>query len=131
MVTMNMWKKLLPLAGVIVIPVSLAVASGALTGENTPPQIADRPALTDRVIPTAPVSDSSRLDDDDDDNDDLEGNGLNDDGLVAPSTVAPAPIQPAPSIQYQPAPGPTYYDDDDDDDWDDDWDDDDDDWDDD
>lgn len=53
-------KKLLPLAGVIAVPVLLAVAGGALTSDDTPPNISNEPAVTDRELPRAPLSDDPR-----------------------------------------------------------------------
>ena len=52
-----MMKKLLPLAGVIAVPVLLAVAGGALTSDDTPPNVSSEPAVTDRELPRAPIGD--------------------------------------------------------------------------
>lgn len=111
-----MMKKLLPLAGVIAVPVLLAVAGGALTSDDTPPNVSSEPAVTDRELPRAPIGDD----------------GAASGGAGAPTgsagsggrapAPAPAPAQPAPNLNYQPA--PNYGDDWDDDDWDDDYDDD-------
>ena len=49
-----MMKKLLPLAGVIAVPVLLAVAGGALTSDDTPPNVSSEPAVTDRELSPAP-----------------------------------------------------------------------------
>ena len=124
-------KKLLPLAGVIAVPVLLAVAGGALTSDDAPPNISNEPAVTDRELPRAPLSDGQGDDRDAADGRDGTGrDGAGRDGGT--SGGAPAPAQPAPNLNYQPAPNYGDWDDDDwdDDDWDDDdWDDDyDDDW---
>ena len=140
-----MMKKLLPLAGVIAVPVLLAVAGGALTSDDTPPNVSSEPAVTDRELPRAPIGDdgidpsAERDADRRDGDDDAEGADGADDGAAsggagaptgspgsggrAPAPApAPAPAQPAPNLNYQPA--PNYGDDWDDDDWDDDYDDD-------
>ena len=49
-----MMKKVLPLAGVIAVPVLLAVAGGALTSDDAPPNVSSEPAVTDRELPPAP-----------------------------------------------------------------------------
>ena len=49
-----MMKKLLPLAGVIAVPVLLAVAGGALTSDDTPPNVSSEPAVTVRELPPVP-----------------------------------------------------------------------------
>ena len=56
-----MIKKLLPLAGVIAVPVLLAVAGGALTSDDAPPNISNEPAVTDRELPRAPLSDGQGM----------------------------------------------------------------------
>ena len=49
-----MMKKVLPLAGVIAVPVLEAVAGGALTSDDAPPNVSSEPAVTDRELPPAP-----------------------------------------------------------------------------
>ncbi len=51
-----MMKKVLPLAGVIAVPVLLAVAGGALTSDDAQPNVSSEPAVTDRELPPAPRS---------------------------------------------------------------------------
>ncbi|MFL0448162.1 hypothetical protein [Corynebacterium xerosis] len=53
---MDMMKKVLPLAGVIAVPVLLAVAGGALTSDDAPPNVSSEPAVTDRELPPVPRS---------------------------------------------------------------------------
>lgn len=38
----------------IAVPVLLAVAGGALTSDDTPPNVSSEPAVTDRELPPAP-----------------------------------------------------------------------------
>ena len=51
---MDMMKKVLPLVGVIAVPVLLAVAGWALTSDDAPPNVSSEPAVTDRELPPAP-----------------------------------------------------------------------------
>src|SRR5699024_4034945 len=115
---MDVMKKLLPLAGVIAVPVLLAVAGGALPSDDAPPNTSNEPAVTDRELPRAPLSDGQGDDRDAADGRDGTGrDGTGRDGAGrdgGTSGGAPAPAQPAPNLNYQPAPN---YGDWDDDDW--------------
>ena len=152
-----MMKKVLPLAGVIAVPVLLAVAGGALTSDDAPPNVSSEPAVTDRELPPAPRAGDAG-DDGGDAGDDSGDDSGRDSGVGAGGSDSGADgaggsgnaggaggsgggngaggssgggaalaPAPAPNLNYQPA--PNYGGGDDwEDDWDDDWDDGSDDW---